>query len=237
MEVLTYIDFLKDKDSEFYGTIVHSLKVIQDAFLMYSQPREIAFSFNGGKDSTVVVHLLRAVIAHVCQQECAGSCQNAAHSLDAIRIVYFSSTSPGKTEFPEVFEFLNECQKRYNLSIEYLTGMQEGFQYLVDSGVKAVVLGTRAADPAGRDLLPFSPTSNGWPAAMRVNPVLNWSYAYVWKFLRDLDVPICSLYEKGYTSLGAIENSKPNPLLRNEDGSYSPAWFLQHCRDERNGRH
>lgn len=78
---------------------------------------------------------------------------------------------------------------------------------------------------------PLAPTDPSWPQVLRVHPVLDWSYAEVWDFLRELDVPTCVLYDEGYTSLGSTHNTLRNPLLRNEDGSYKPAWMRTYLHE------
>lgn len=86
----------------------------------------------------------------------------------------------------------------------------------------------------------FEPTSAGWPSFMRINPILEWHYHAVWALIQHLDLPFCSLYEKGYTSVGQTFNTFPNPHLLIEDAAgvkrYNPAWFLQDEHSERYGR-
>lgn len=36
----------------------------------------------------------------------------------------------------------------------------------------------------------------------------------VWTFLRECDLPYCCLYDQGYTSIGNITDTVPNPALR-----------------------
>lgn len=118
-------------------------------------------------------------------------------------------------------------------------------------GIRAIMVGTRRTDPHGGALSAFDPTDHGWPAFMRVHPVLEWRYAEVWAFLRHLGVGYCALYDEGYTSLGGTNDTRPNPRLRVvEDGDgdgggggggggrvwYRPAYELEADEEERLGR-
>jgi len=83
--------------------------------------------------------------------------------------------------------------------------------------IEAILVGTRRSDPHGAKLTFKNKTDAGWPSFERINPIINWSYSDVWTFLRRLNVPYCSLYDQGYTSLGSIYNTFPNPALRVQD--------------------
>lgn len=84
-------------------------------------------------------------------------------------------------------------------------------------------------------------TDESWPQVMRVSPLLDWHYWEIWDYLLSLSVPYCSLYDKGYTSLGSMDNTIRNPSLhfhdklKNEE-LYLPAYKLLNEADERNGR-
>lgn len=69
----------------------------------------------------------------------------------------------------------------------------------------------------------------------------------MWHFLRTFNLPYCSLYDQGYTSLGKMSQTLPNPSLRRKtlsahehEGkaaeSYWPAYMLTDWSLERAGR-
>ncbi|KAF5397522.1 FAD synthase [Paragonimus heterotremus] len=101
-------------------------------------------------------------------------------------------------------------------------------------------MGTRLSDPKAADLTPMIMTDPGWPQILRINPLLDWTYADVWTFIRKLSLPYCSLYDVGYTSIGSMEDTHPNPKLRHitESGriEYHPAYTLTDLNSERFGR-
>lgn len=37
-----------------------------------------------------------------------------------------------------------------------------------------------------------------------VNPIIDWTDAEVWQFIRENDIPYCSLYDEGWHRLGCI---------------------------------
>jgi 3'-phosphoadenosine 5'-phosphosulfate sulfotransferase (PAPS reductase)/FAD synthetase len=83
-------------------------------------------------------------------------------------------------------------------------------------------------------------TDPGWPKLLRVNPILDWKYNHIWSFLREFGLPYCSLYDRGYTSLGTLDNTRPNSMLKYVDATgrdrYKPAYLLDDGAAERKGR-
>ena len=95
-------------------------------------------------------------------------------------------------------------------------------------------------------LLAVAHGTQGWGDFVRAHPILDWDYAAVWTYLRRRHVPYCSLYDQvrgwphaaasdlamqGYTSLGSVRNTAPNPALRRSDGSYRCARAATGARD------
>lgn len=71
---------------------------------------------------------------------------------------------------------------------------------------------------------------------MRIHPVIDWHYREIWAFIRSLGVEYCELYDRGYTSLGEVGNTKPNPGLAVDGNGFRPAYELVEDDAERLGR-
>ena len=135
---------------------------------------------------------------------------------ETLRSVYIVSRHP----FTAVEDFVDSSVQRYHLDLSrYAKSMKEAFaDYLQDQpNVKAIFVGTRRTDPHGGQLTHFDQTDRGWPNFMRIHPVIDWHYAEIWTFIRELGIPYCSLYDLGYTSLGGTTDTHPNPALKYSD--------------------
>eukprot|EP00878_Enallax_costatus_P028716 GHUV01031051.1.p1 GENE.GHUV01031051.1~~GHUV01031051.1.p1 ORF type:complete len:571 (+),score=152.40 GHUV01031051.1:434-2146(+) len=277
-------------DTVLRGKVQKALHMLHRTLELYRLP-DISLSFNGGKDSTVLLHLMRVALRpdldltlvqfpthhqqlqelsiqedqqqppqqprniaqeqrqlaeHVAQQQqmlqdlqqCNKQQNGVSHSeqgLGGLSVFYFERAD----DFPEVREFVRETDIAYGLKTHFLThhdfkaGLEE---FLQEAGTAAIVLGTRRGDPNAEGQEYFCPSSAGWPPFMRINPILDWSYADVWGFLKACRLPYCCLYDHGYTSLGGVHNTLPNSALKKSDGTFAPAHALADGRLERSGR-
>ncbi|XP_059646819.1 uncharacterized protein LOC132293380 isoform X2 [Cornus florida] len=217
----------------------NAIYVIQRALALYSI-EEVAFSFNGGKDSTVLLHLLRAGYAlHKREQSHSNGDLTDREFTFPIRTIYFESPSA----FPEINSFTYETSSTYHMQMDIIRqDFKSGLEALLRTQpIRVIFLGVRIGDPTAVGQEQFSPSSPGWPPFMRVNPILDWSYRDVWAFLLTCKVHYCSLYDQGYTSIGSIHDTVPNALLcisksANSKENFQPAYLLPDGRLERAGR-
>ncbi|TAQ85139.1 hypothetical protein B7494_g6559 [Chlorociboria aeruginascens] len=208
-----------------------ALDVIEEALRRYSL-EEISLSYNGGKDCLVLLILLLVSLStHPTPPR-------------ALQTVYIISQHP----FAEVDAFVTASVATYKLDlVRYAMPMKAAFKLYLEEhrAVKAILVGTRRTDPHGANLSHFDSTDMGWPAFMRVHPVIDWHYREIWAFIRHFEIPYCPLYDQGYTSLGGTTDTHPNPVLKAGgeggeaepgDENFRPAYELVEDEAERLGR-
>lgn len=203
--------------------IKKSLKVLQTAVKRHGLS-EIAISYNGGKDCLVMLILVLACIYTTDPD-------HIPHHYK-LNSIYINSEMP----FPDLARFITDSAAHYHLEHRTLQApLKEGFeQYLHEINVecKTIIVGIRYTDPYGSELEYEQMTDHNWPSFLRIHPILHWNYVDIWDFLVGCNVEYCHMYDLGYTSLGGIDNTVPNPYLKRDD-KYLPAYMLYDQADER----
>lgn len=190
----------------------------------------VLIAFNGGKDCTVLLHLV--LIASRMMPYFSGR----------LRLLYIRD-APSET-FREVDEFVEEVKSKYSLDAIEVGGtdMRSALDHVVRDHpeVGAIFMGTRSTDPNAKWMDYVCKTSPGWPQMNLVAPILGMTYAEVWQVIHELNLEYCSLYSRGYTSIGRRSNTIPNPelMIKRPDGSieYAHADQLVDDSKERLGR-
>lgn len=189
--------------------IEESKKVIKLAFEKYND--KMAIFWTGGKDSTVLLHLVKETLGHL-----------------KFPIVFIDT----QLDFEEVYAFIDKLVKKWEFNlIQEKTTPAEMKKYnslktkkarvelasmykivLLKRAVKkhnfpALMIGIRWDEHAERIAEKYvSPREDH----IRIHPLLHWTEKDIWDYIKQFDIPYISLYDKGYRSLGEKEFTNPS---------------------------
>lgn len=175
------------------------------------KPGEIAVAWTGGKDSTVLLHLVRETFKGKVP----------------FRIFFNDST----LEFEEIYDFIKKIKKNWKLDLLWIKHLPEDLSAYKNTKnkeeameimriakinainfamakykIKAFLSGIRLDEHSARSHEKyFSPRSTN----TRVHPILDFTIDDIWAYTKKYKVPYVSLYDKGYKSLGEKPFTKP----------------------------
>jgi phosphoadenosine phosphosulfate reductase len=160
---------------------------------------QLAVAWTGGKDSTVLLHLIKVTFGTIPFS------------------VYFGDTGQ---HFPELYQFKDKLAKQWDLKIvvgrpkksyQEVAGDRERCCHALKTeplndaikqhGWQALIVGIRWDEQEARaNEKEFSRRKN--PDHIRVHPLLQWSEADIWQYIRKYKLPVNPLYKKGFRSIG-----------------------------------
>lgn len=204
-------------------TETEALNLIEQALSRAIKP---IISFSGGKDSTVVLHLVRRIAPNI-------PARFANTGVESPETIEFIKTVPNLIEVGPLKSFW-KCVKEYGLPRPKVKAKSHGnmcCKYLKErpqdkhseaNGIDLEFSGLTAAESNQRKLTlmrmgPLYQLKNGrW----RCHPIHDWTEADVWDYIHRYNIPYNSIYDKGARRCGcqpctAYRNWKKNLAREN----------------------
>lgn len=178
-----------------------STRIIKET-LGHLGTEKMATTFTGGKDSLVLLHLIK--------QTCGGRVP--------VRVIQIDTS----VKFKEIYDFVARMAKEWDLNLHVVRNdealktikiaedhveccynlktipLQNAIRNL---GLAALFTAVRWDEQEARQGEEyFSPRQN--PDHLRVQPILHFREIDIWSYIKKYDLPFCELYRRGYRSLG-----------------------------------
>jgi phosphoadenosine phosphosulfate reductase len=188
----------------FNEKVRRSKEILREAFQRFDR---MGIAWTTGKDSTVALYLIKEM-----------------HGKVPIPVLHGDTT----VKFKEIYDFRDKVAKEMGLDLVVVKPeIPEGFEIAKDRekcchllktvpmqkkikemGLKAIIVGIRWDEQKARENEEFFSERGDHH---RVHPLLHWSEEDVWRYIRERNIPVNPLYEKGYRSLGCEPCTKPTP--------------------------
>ncbi|WP_341540082.1 phosphoadenosine phosphosulfate reductase family protein [Pseudodesulfovibrio tunisiensis] len=171
-----------------------------------ADPQAIRVAWTGGKDSTALLFLWKAVLDHL------GSGAPRAINLDT------------GCKFPEIIEFRDALTREWNVDLHIARPAISLKEYplaqdkvsccrdlkiiplqraIRDTSTRILITGIRRDENPDRHDRDFLENRTD-PDHVLANPLLDWTEMDIWAFHDRFGLPRCSLYAEGYRSLGCM---------------------------------
>ncbi len=180
---------------------------IFERVLSFADHQRIYVAWTGGKDSTVALSLW----AHFLEEN-GIECKPAAINLDT------------GLKFPEILAYRDALAAKWEIDLNIIKPELDVDNYpvaedkvnccrdlkigplkkaIIDFNAQAVLTGIRSDEhPTRCDRDQVEQKTD--PEYFQVNPILHWTEMDIWSFIVHKNLPYCTLYDQGYTSLGCM---------------------------------
>jgi phosphoadenylyl-sulfate reductase (thioredoxin) len=189
----------------------YGIQILTEALNTFDRTK-IALAFTGGKDSLVCLDLLR----------------RASEGSVPIPVLHVDTT----VKFPEIYEYRDRMARDWKLNLIVHINEQalkegpkpsdadfcifctqrlktEALQQAVQQhGWQALITGVRWDEHEARSAETFFSKRDDH---VRVHPILQFTEDDVWAYISRYQLPYCSLYDKGYRSIGCMPCTEPIP--------------------------
>jgi len=179
----------------FKQKVERSILLIEDAWKKYSDRLVVAHSL--GKDSAVVWHLAKKISKHIK----GFIITTRFKPKETINFMEFQ-----KDKFPELNIFSNDEDIPSQLYLQdpdkccHLLKVKPMRMAIKSMNVFCLVTGLRSTE--GRTRIDFKETEKQGEDYVKLNPILLWTEAEVWKYIAINRIDVNPLYGEGYRSLG-----------------------------------
>jgi phosphoadenosine phosphosulfate reductase len=171
------------------------------ALRMYEPPEGYRVSFSGGKDSEVLLQLVKeAGVKHEAHYHWT--------TCDPPELVYFIRQNYPEVTIDRPKKTMWQLIERRGLPTRFRRWCcaelkeRNGRGWFVATGVRASESVKRAA--RARSIGGYVEVCRRDTSQRFIHPIIDWTEEQVWAFIQQRDLPYCSLYDEGFKRIGCV---------------------------------